>query len=91
MGQPTKKTAKKKGVVKNKIIPKKYANKLPSKPVAKTKLTGQLASALKICDSAFKKMVITQQAFIKAEHDYAKAKAKVTALQEKITAKAAKE
>ena len=86
-----KKTAKKKGAVKNKIILKKSANKLPSKPAAKTKLSGQLASAIKICDSAFKKMVSTQQAFIKAEHDYVKAKAKVAALQEKITAKAAKE
>lgn len=90
MSRPTKKTAIKKSTVKKKLSSKKSTLKLSIKISGKTKLAGQLSGAVKICDSAFKKMVSTQQAFIKAEATYVKAKAKVITLQQKITDQAAK-
>ncbi len=91
MSGPTKKTAIKKSTVKKKLSSKKSTLKLSIKISGKTKLAGQLSGAVKICDSAFKKMVSTQQAFIKAEAAYVKAKGKVSTLQQKITDQAAKD
>ena len=91
MSRPTKKTAIKKSTVKKKLSSKKSTLKLSIKISGKTKLAGQLSGAIKICDSAFKKMVSTQQAFIKAEAAYVKAKGKVSTLQQKITDQAAKD
>lgn len=91
MSRPTKKIAIKKSTVKKKQSSKKSTRKLSVKIAGKTKLAGQLSGAVKICDSAFKKMVLTQQAFIKAEAAYVKAKAKVTTLQQKITNQTAKD
>jgi hypothetical protein len=91
MKRPAKKMAKKKSTLKKKTSLEKPMRKPTIKVDAKTKLAGQLAGAVKICDSAFKKMVLTQQAFIKAEADYVKAKAKVTTLQQKIANKTPKD
>lgn len=91
MRRLARKSTKKKISTNKKISPVKSARKMPLKVAGKTKLTGQLAGVVKICDAAFKKMASTQQAFIKAEVEYVKAKAKLTALQKKISDKADKD